>query len=93
MVGRDDSRREKNQKNRQQKEQKEKTDISCFLELGLLRLSQKKNEYYDFFYDRFVIPILNHSGECVALGGRILDDFQKAPKYINSAESVLFSKS
>lgn len=72
---------------------KENNDLSVFIELGLLRLSQRKNQYYDFFYDRFVIPILNHTGECVALGGRILDDFQKVPKYINSAESILFSKS
>lgn len=72
---------------------KENSDLSLFLELGLLRLSQKNNEYYDFFYDRFIIPILNHTGECVALGGRIIDSSHKAPKYINSAESVLFSKS
>lgn len=72
---------------------KDNTDIQIFLDLGILRVSQKKMQYYDFFYDRFVIPILNHFGECVALGGRILDDTQKVPKYINSSESTLFSKS
>ena len=45
----------------------------------------------DYFKNRLMFPIFNHRGDCVAFGGRILSDGQ--PKYLNSPETPLFSKS
>lgn len=45
----------------------------------------------DLFKNRLIFPILNHRGETVAFGGRILGDGM--PKYLNSPDTPLFSKS
>jgi len=45
----------------------------------------------DLFKNRVMFPILNHRGETVAFGGRVLDD--NIPKYLNSPDTILFSKS
>ena len=46
----------------------------------------------DFFRNRIVLPIRDIRGAIVGFGGRALDDIQ-APKYLNTAETPLFSKS
>ena len=59
------------------------------LESGLV----KKNEqgrYYDFYQSRLMIPICDARGKVIAFGGRVLDDSK--PKYINSPETVVYSK-
>lgn len=63
--------------------------------LGVIKINKTKERYYDFFYDRIIIPIANHHGEFVALSGRTLNEMKndKVPKYINSPESEIFSKS
>ena len=45
----------------------------------------------DYFRNRLIFPILNQRGETVAFGGRILEKGE--PKYLNTPETVLFSKS
>jgi len=45
----------------------------------------------EFFADRLIIPIFNHSGKVVAFAGRALRE-GSSPKYINSPESSLFKK-
>lgn len=45
----------------------------------------------DRFRHRVVIPICRESGAVVAFGGRALDEGQQ-PKYLNSPETVLYSK-
>ncbi len=47
--------------------------------------------YFDLFRDRLIFPIFNHLGEPIAFGGRIIFDGQ--PKYLNSPETPVFSKS
>ena len=42
------------------------------------------------FRDRLMFPILDVSGRCVGFGGRLLGPGE--PKYLNSAESPVFSK-
>ena len=54
--------------------------------LGLLNYSGN-----DLFKNRLMFPIFNHRGEVVAFGGRVLGEGQ--PKYLNSPETPLFSKS
>ena len=53
--------------------------------------------YYDDFRGRVMFPIRDVNGRPVAFGGRVLPEDQlqnpKAPKYLNSAESDVFSKS
>ncbi|MGL4361673.1 MAG: DNA primase [Cellulosilyticaceae bacterium] len=58
---------------------------------GLCVKSEKKGVIYDRFSDRVMFPIFNLNKKVVAFGGRILNDGQ--PKYLNSAESILFDKS
>lgn len=47
--------------------------------------------YYDKFRSRLMIPIYDERGQLVAYGGRIIGPGQ--PKYINSSDTPLFSKS
>ncbi len=54
---------------------------------GLIYASNKS----DTFKNRLMFPILNHRGETVAFGGRVLGDGM--PKYLNSPDTPLFSKS
>ena len=45
----------------------------------------------DYFRGRLMFPIINQRGETVGFGGRILANGE--PKYLNSPETLLFSKS
>ena len=45
----------------------------------------------DYFRNRLMFPIINQRGETVGFGGRILGDGE--PKYLNSPETLLFTKS
>jgi len=45
----------------------------------------------DTFRGRIMFPIRNQSGDTIAFGGRVLDP-EGIPKYLNSPETVLFSK-
>lgn len=48
-------------------------------------------QVYDRFRRRLMFPIWNERGKVIAFGGRVLGDGQ--PKYLNSPESPLYSKS
>ncbi|MDE2237442.1 MAG: toprim domain-containing protein, partial [Elusimicrobia bacterium] len=52
---------------------------------------QRAGSLRDYFYDRLMFPILDAKGSVVAFGGRTLGDGE--PKYLNSAETPVFSKS
>ena len=71
---------------------KEQAIVSDGEALGLLRKNNQGN-YYDFFKGRIIFPISDKYGHCVGLGGRILTNDKKQPKYINSPESAIFDKS
>lgn len=52
------------------------------------------NQYdKDFFRARVMFPIHNLSGKIVGFGGRILIKDPKAPKYINTPETAVYTKS
>jgi DNA primase len=53
------------------------------------------SSYYDRFRDRVIFPIRDVRGQTVGFGGRVLPSSgpAKGPKYYNSAETPLFSKS
>ena len=67
--------------------------IRLLTEAGILS-SGNYGGMYDRFRDRVMFPIHNAMGQCIAFGGRMMDDttvVSKA-KYINSPETALFSK-
>lgn len=51
--------------------------------------------HYDRFRGRIMFPITDGAGRVIAFSGRILPELSKddTPKYVNSPETVLFSKS
>ncbi len=58
---------------------------------GLLARKEGGSSPYDRFRDRITFPIVDVGGGVVAFGGRVMDDAQ--PKYLNSPESAIYSKS
>lgn len=53
--------------------------------------NQSKGKTYDRFRNRLMFPIQDERGRVIAFGARSLDGSE--PKYLNSPETVLFSKS
>jgi DNA primase len=53
-------------------------------------LFSKKYPDISFFSDRLMFPIFNRRGQCVALGGRILNG--EGPKYLNSGDLIQYKK-
>lgn len=49
--------------------------------------------YYDRFRGRLMFPICDEHGRIIGFGGRILEDREGEPKYLNSPETELYSKS
>jgi DNA primase len=61
------------------------------VELGLI--ATKNGNTYDTYRGRIIFPIQNERGEIIGFGGRKLEDGKDDnPKYINSADSVLYKK-
>jgi len=58
-------------------------------EVGLL-MPRDRGGYYDRFRHRIIFPIQDRQGRVIAFGGRIVGAGE--PKYLNSPESVLYSK-
>jgi DNA primase len=59
-------------------------------EAGLVVQRESGAGFYDRFRQRVLFPIFSHSGQYLGFGGRILDDQQ--PKYLNSPETLVFTK-
>jgi DNA primase len=58
---------------------------------GLARPAEDNRAMRDFFFDRVMFPISDGRGRIIAFGARALQADAK-PKYINTGETVLFSK-
>lgn len=70
------------------------TDV--LVEVGLIAARDENRGHYDRFRDRVMFPIRDARGQTVGFGGRILPGSPLAargPKYYNSADTPLFSKS
>ncbi len=62
------------------------------LDAGLARASKKGDGgIYDTFRNRLMFPVIDVRGSVIGFSGRILDDGE--PKYMNSPETLVFSKS
>ncbi len=71
--------------------QKKEADTSLALQLGIIR--KKDARQYDLFRDRLMFPIFAKNGtEVLGFGGRIIEEKDKQPKYINSVDSDIFHK-
>jgi DNA primase len=64
--------------------------LSCGL---IKKMDGMTDSFYDTFRGRIMFPIADSSGRVVGFSGRILVPDEKAPKYLNSPETVLFNKS
>jgi len=62
---------------------------------GLVSFKHPENprsDCYDRFRGRVMFPICNDTGEVIAFSGRILQPDAKGAKYVNSPETMLFTK-
>ncbi|WKY43391.1 DNA primase [Eubacteriaceae bacterium ES2] len=58
-----------------------------------LQMRSESGRIYDRFRGRIMFPIINPRGQIVGFGGRILTREANGPKYLNSPETAIFSKS
>ena len=70
---------------------KTKYPDKLLVESGLISRDQSSNRLFDRFRRRITFPIANESGKIVAFGCRALGD--DMPKYLNSPETPIYSKS
>ncbi len=69
-----------------------KIPLDQLIDLGLVKESSKhKGRFFDVLRNRLIFPIHDISGEVIGFGGRKLKPEQE-PKYLNSPETLLFSK-
>ena len=66
-------------------------DIERALTLGLIG-SHEGGRLYDKFSGRIIFPIFSPNGRVVAFAGRVFDTSQKSAKYLNSPESIIYTK-
>jgi DNA primase len=61
------------------------------MDLGMVKYNETRDSYYDFYRDRVMFPIHDHSGQIRGYSSRaVLPD--QNPKYLNSGESFAFDK-
>lgn len=63
------------------------------LEAAGLVIRKDANSFYDRFRGRVIFPLKDHKGVVVGFSGRTLLTDEKEAKYINSPETMLYSKS
>ncbi len=67
-------------------------DQNAYLSAGLLKQRENGSGVYDSLRNRLTFPIHDSLGRVIAFGGRRVNDADE-PKYLNSPETMLFSKS
>ncbi len=58
-----------------------------------LTIKRESGGYYDRFCGRVMFPVFSISGRVTAFGGRVLKKTDRTAKYLNSPESIIYSKS
>ncbi len=79
-----------------QKAKADQVSLETLERVGLIAARDDGSGYYCRFRDRVMFPIRDVRGQTVGFGGRILPSSpsaERGPKYYNSAETPLFSKS
>jgi len=65
--------------------------LELLVQAGLVRTKEDSGRTHDHFWNRIIFPIWDAQGRIVAFGGRAMGDAM--PKYINSPETPVYSKS
>lgn len=78
--------------------------LEQLIKSGLFGFSETQGKHYSLFRGRLIFPIFDTQGRVIAFGGRILEEamdstsqlsngITHSPKYLNSPETLIFSKS
>ena len=59
---------------------------------GLIKERENGGGYVDRFRERIIFPISDSEGRIVGFGGRVLNDTDSRPKYLNSPETLVYKK-
>ena len=73
--------------------QKKNVSLDGALDAGVTSLRPGRNDGYDRFRGRIIFPIYSPDGQIIALGGRKIEEGSLGPKYLNSSETLVYSKS
>src|SRR6266571_1665896 len=60
---------------------------------GLILRKEGSEGYYDRFRGRLMFPICDEQGRVIGFSGRVLSGDEKTAKYVNSPETLIFTKS
>ena len=63
------------------------------IKTGLCYERENDGQLRDRFHGRVIFPVHSIAGKVVAFGGRIMSSEAKVAKYVNSPESIIYSKS
>ena len=61
------------------------------LNVGLI--NKGKSDYYDLFRGRIMFPIRDETDRVIAFSGRVFGNDENSAKYVNTAQTEIFSKS
>jgi len=67
-------------------------DVETKVGTGICGRGQQDDRLYDRFRDRVIFPIHSVSGKIVGFAGRILKKKDNVGKYVNSPDSIIYSK-
>jgi len=59
---------------------------------GLIKERENGGGYVDRFRERIIFTISDSEGRVVGFGGRVLNDTDSRPKYLNSPETLIYKK-
>ncbi len=68
-------------------------DLATVEKAGLILRKENTAHYYDRFRGRLMFPICDEQGRVVGFSGRVLSGDEKTAKYVNSPETLIFTKS
>jgi len=67
-------------------------DLALCEQAGLVLKKEETGRHYDRFRGRLMFPICDEQGRVIAFSGRILQGDEKTAKYVNSPETLIFTK-
>ena len=69
-------------------------EFSEMVDSGAVGETERNGEkrYYDFLGGRLIIPVFDSYGKVVAFCGRIIEDRKDVGKYVNTKETIVFTK-
>lgn len=65
--------------------------LDALVDAGLVKENDTKKTF-DFFRNRIIFPIQDHTGRVLSFGGRDFSGDKKAPKYLNGPDTEIYHK-